>query len=236
MADAPERFVGRLPRLPAGAWKVQLRVTGGGVKIDDSIFNEVLVRQQVSQELANVSCNRELLTQLAELTNGSVVEPFEAQRLVSLIQPQDQPEEKLKERTLWGSLDCVIDLLFSVDVRMGVTKAKRIAVKGITSASNRYKNSRRPSSSAGKTVPRPAIYCDHCGKTHGCELLAEFKTLTAALQAGLGQELQADFVIVVQSYSDEFAPAQINDLIGRPAIRTHHCLLRSLVYGGWTQS
>ncbi len=100
-ADAPERFVGRLPRLSAGAWKVQLRVTGGGVKIDESIFNEVLVRQQVSQELANVSCNRELLTQLAELTNGAVVEPFEAERLVSLIQPQDRPEEKLKERTLW---------------------------------------------------------------------------------------------------------------------------------------
>lgn len=101
VADAPERFVGRLPRLSAGAWKVQLRVTGGGVKIDESIFNEVLVRQQVSQELANVSCNREFLTQLAELTNGAVVEPFEAERLVSLIQPQDQPEEKLKERTLW---------------------------------------------------------------------------------------------------------------------------------------
>ena len=100
-ADAPERFVGRLPRLSAGAWKVQLRVTGGGVKIDETIFNEVLVRQQVSQELANVSCNRELLTQLAEITNGEVVEPFEAERLISLIQPQDQPEEKLKERTLW---------------------------------------------------------------------------------------------------------------------------------------
>ena len=80
---------------------MQLRVKGGGVNIDDSIFNEVLVREQVSQELANVSCNRQLLTQLAELTNGAVVEPFEAEKLVSLIQPQDQPEEKLKERTLW---------------------------------------------------------------------------------------------------------------------------------------
>jgi len=44
---------------------------------------------------------------------------------------------------------------------------------------------------------------------------AEFKTLPAALHAGPGQTLPADFVIVLQSYSDEFAQAQINELIGR---------------------
>ncbi len=44
---------------------------------------------------------------------------------------------------------------------------------------------------------------------------AEFKTLPSALQSGLGQTLPADFVIVLQSYSDEFAQAQINELIGR---------------------
>lgn len=101
VADAPERFVGRLPRLTAGAWKVQLRVQGGTLAVDESIHSEVLVRQQLSIELANVSCNRELLTQLAELTDGAIIEPYEAERLVSLIQPRDQPEEKLKERTLW---------------------------------------------------------------------------------------------------------------------------------------
>lgn len=99
--DAAERYVGRLPRLSAGAWKVQLRVTGGNLTEKDSIQSEVLVRKQTSQELANVSCNRTLLTQLAELTNGAVVEPFEAARLVSLIQPQDRPEEKIQERTIW---------------------------------------------------------------------------------------------------------------------------------------
>ena len=44
---------------------------------------------------------------------------------------------------------------------------------------------------------------------------AEFPTLSAALQAGLGQTLAADFVIVLQSYSDEFSQNQINDCIGR---------------------
>ncbi len=100
-ADAAERYVGRLPRLSAGAWKVQLRVTGGNLTEQDTIQSEVLVRKQLSRELANISCNRELLTQLAELTRGAVVEPFEAERLISLIQPRDLPEQKLEERTLW---------------------------------------------------------------------------------------------------------------------------------------
>ena len=65
-ADAAERYAGRLPRLSAGAWKVRLRITGGNLKIDDVIQSEILVQKQLSQELANVSCNRELLTQLAE--------------------------------------------------------------------------------------------------------------------------------------------------------------------------
>ncbi|MBC7968232.1 MAG: hypothetical protein H7Z17_20185 [Fuerstia sp.] len=100
-ADAAERYTGRLPRLSAGAWKVRLRVTGGNLAENNTIESEVLVRKQMSQELANVSCNRALLTQLAELTNGAVVEPYEAERLISLVQPKDRPEEKLKERTLW---------------------------------------------------------------------------------------------------------------------------------------
>ena len=99
--DAPERYAGRLPRLAAGAWKLQLKTSGGNLPLQDTIQSEILVRKQMSQELSNVSCNRELLTQLAEQTNGAVVEPFEAERLVALIQPNDRPEEKLRERTLW---------------------------------------------------------------------------------------------------------------------------------------
>ena len=46
-------------------------------------------------------------------------------------------------------------------------------------------------------------------------VVAEFQSLSAALQAGLGQTLAADFVVVLQSYSDEYAADQINDFIGR---------------------
>jgi hypothetical protein len=100
-AVAAERYSGHLPRLSAGTWRIRLRVTGGNLTESNTIESEVLVRKQMSQELANVSCNRALLTQLAELTSGAVVEPYEAARLIKLIQPKDRPEEKLKERTLW---------------------------------------------------------------------------------------------------------------------------------------
>lgn len=110
--DAPERFTARLPRLSAGAWMLQLRTTGGKFQLQDKIQCEVLVRKQMSQELSNVSCNREFLTQLADQTDGAVVEPFEAERLVSLIEPKDQPQEKLQERTLWDHW--IVLLLFFV--------------------------------------------------------------------------------------------------------------------------
>lgn len=97
---------------------------------------------------------------------------------------------------------------------MGVTKAKRIAVKGllVPTADTRTADAviiGREDGAASSDLLRSLR------QDSRMRVAAQFKTLPAALQAGLGQELQADFVIVIQSYSDEFAPAQINDLIGR---------------------
>lgn len=99
--DAPERFTGRLPRLPPGAWQIELQVTGGQLPLKDSVKSEVLVRKQLSAELANVSCHRELLTQLSELSGGTVVEPAVADSLLKLIQPREDTQEKIQERSLW---------------------------------------------------------------------------------------------------------------------------------------
>ena len=46
-------------------------------------------------------------------------------------------------------------------------------------------------------------------------VVAEYETLTLALAAGLGESVPADLVIVLQSYSDEFSPEEINALTGR---------------------
>ena len=59
-------------------------------------------------------------------------------------------------------------------------------------------------------------------------VISEHQTLLAALEAGLGQTMSADFVVVLQLCSDEFAQHEINDLIGR-------CLFGRILccYGPW---
>ena len=62
-------------------------------------------------------------------------------------------------------------------------------------------------------------------------VVSEFRTLLGALEAGLGQAMSADFVIVLQSYSNEFSQQEINELIGR-------CLFGRILccYGPWCTS
>ncbi|MBC7968231.1 MAG: hypothetical protein H7Z17_20180, partial [Fuerstia sp.] len=59
-------------------------------------------------------------------------------------------------------------------------------------------------------------------------VIAEHQTLSAALKAETGQTALADFVIVLQSWSDEFAQHEINDLIGRMIFGRVLCC-----YGPW---
>jgi hypothetical protein len=76
----------------------------------DTIQSEILVSRQASAELANVSCNRDLLKQLADLSGGELIEPFDTERLVSLVQPMNQTSQKIQERTLWDHW--IVMLLF----------------------------------------------------------------------------------------------------------------------------
>jgi len=99
--EAPERYTGQLPKLSPGAWRIQLRVTGGTLQMKETVQSEILVRAQVSAELADVSCNRQLLKQLSDLSGGQMIEPFDSEQLVSLIQPKEQTASKIQERTLW---------------------------------------------------------------------------------------------------------------------------------------
>ncbi len=46
------------------------------------------------------------------------------------------------------------------------------------------------------------------------QIIGEFPTLRHAALARLGRELAADLVVVLQSYSDEYAQHEVNDLIG----------------------
>ena len=111
--DSPERFRGRVPKLAPGLWQIELQVTGGTLNLEQSIRTELLVRKEESTELANVSCNRALLRQLAGMTGGEMIEPWNTDRLVSLLRPVDHAAQEVQERTLWDHW-WVLIVLFSL--------------------------------------------------------------------------------------------------------------------------
>ena len=111
--DSPERFRGRVPRLAPGLWQIELQVTGGTLDLEQVIRTELLVRKEESTELSNVSCNRALLRQLAGMTGGEMIEPWNTDRLVSLLEPDDYAAEEVQERTLWDHW-WVLVVLFSL--------------------------------------------------------------------------------------------------------------------------
>ena len=111
--DSLERFRGRVPKLAPGLWQIELQVTGGTLNLEQSIRTELLVRKEESTELANVSCNRALLRQLAGMTGGEMIEPWNTDRLVSLLRPDDHAAQEVQERTLWDQW-WVLIVLFSL--------------------------------------------------------------------------------------------------------------------------
>ncbi len=65
-------------------------------------------------------------------------------------------------------------------------------------------------------------------KSDAIHVVAEYETLSSALESGLGESVAADFVVVLQSYSDQFALDEINALIGRLLFGRILCC-----YGPW---
>ncbi len=98
---SPERFAGRLPKLPTGAYRVSLRVDSERLRLTEDISTDILVRRQLSTELADISCNRELLQSIATLSGGQMLEPWQLASLPDLLRPEDATESVVQEKTLW---------------------------------------------------------------------------------------------------------------------------------------
>ncbi len=101
LEGAPERYSGKIPTLPSGTYTVRLNVLNAGVKLDQQVSSELIVQRQLSTELANVSCNREFLQQIATTTGGQLLEPWQLTNLPELLKPQDESDSVLQEQTLW---------------------------------------------------------------------------------------------------------------------------------------
>ncbi|MCA9082545.1 MAG: hypothetical protein KDA81_00750 [Planctomycetaceae bacterium] len=98
---APERFTTRLHRLKPGSYRVRLNVENSRIRLESPVTSELIVQKQLSTELANISCNRPFLEQVATLSGGRVFEPWTLDELPELLRPKDQTEVTVQERTLW---------------------------------------------------------------------------------------------------------------------------------------
>jgi len=101
MDGAPERFSGKLPELRPGSYEVRLNLKDSRLKLDQEIVSELLVRQQLSTELANISCHREFLQQISSLSNGLVLEPWQLADLPDLLRSEDTTQNVIDEIRVW---------------------------------------------------------------------------------------------------------------------------------------
>lgn len=101
LEGAPERYAARLPELKPGNYEVWLNTENSRVKLDQDIMSELVVRPELSTELASISCNREFLQQLATVSGGQLLEPWEVSNLIELLRPEDAQHSVTQEVTLW---------------------------------------------------------------------------------------------------------------------------------------
>ena len=98
---SPERYTARLTGLPAGSYRVRLNVEKSRLKLDGPIESELIVQKRLSTELANISCNRDFLQQIATLTGGRMMEPWQLSELPGLLRPEGLKENVVQEISLW---------------------------------------------------------------------------------------------------------------------------------------
>lgn len=101
LPNSPERFSGRLTNLRAGSYTVRLNIEGSRLQLDAPIESELIVQKKLSTELANISCNREFLQQIATISGGKMMEPWQLNELPELVSPEVESKNLVDERTIW---------------------------------------------------------------------------------------------------------------------------------------
>jgi hypothetical protein len=89
---------GKVGRLPAGEYRARLVL---GEEDRERLETPFSVLAPPSAELADVTANRELLQQLADMTGGRLFEPATITELPQVLHPETARIELPQERTLW---------------------------------------------------------------------------------------------------------------------------------------
>lgn len=103
VSESPERYSTDLARLQPGKYHVKLVIEGGGVILSQEVSSDLLIQKRTSTELANISCNRNFLQQLADATGGAVLEPWQIADLPELVKPESQKNTEVQEVSVWDS-------------------------------------------------------------------------------------------------------------------------------------
>ncbi|MEZ6122448.1 MAG: hypothetical protein R3C49_04645 [Planctomycetaceae bacterium] len=98
---SPTRFTGSIPGLPPGLYDVRLQAGSAAALSNDPICTPLNVIQSVSDELANLSCHRDFLQQLAGASGGRLVEPWQLKDLTALFPPATGGRRQIQETNLW---------------------------------------------------------------------------------------------------------------------------------------
>lgn len=99
--NAPSRFNGRIENLPPGTFKVTMKVENSDLLLKQEIGTELVVKPEVSTELADVRCQREFLQQLSQTTGGQLLEPWQLASLPELLRKDQESDNMVQEVTAW---------------------------------------------------------------------------------------------------------------------------------------
>ncbi len=98
--DRPQVHEARAVTLPAGSYRTRLAVTNGDLGPNE-ISASVFVQEPKSVELSDLSSNRELLVQLAQLSGGQLVLPEAAHTIPDLLRGPTATQSNREETLLW---------------------------------------------------------------------------------------------------------------------------------------
>jgi hypothetical protein len=108
----PGTYRGTVKKLPAG----QITLLAGGVKVDELTKGEgskepvkatVTVDPYDSPELRNTRCNLPLLTQIAEVTHGAVLQPTGVGAAMSTLRLEPEITKTVSRQPLWARWTCL---------------------------------------------------------------------------------------------------------------------------------
>jgi hypothetical protein len=89
----------RISGLPSGAWRVELAAENAD--IGDPVESTLYVHEPLTSELSDLSANRNLLSLMAEVSQGKLLMPDETDQIVNILKPPTSSTQKLQETTLW---------------------------------------------------------------------------------------------------------------------------------------